>query len=247
MGSSPIFGSDMAISSHRLKIEEKKVLRRLVASLVILVVSIIILIYAGIPLLAKTIIFFTSNRLESITTNVSNTTLISPPVLDSLAEATNSSVISISGMAEKESTVKIFVNAKEAVKVMADRDAKFIAKNLKLSEGTNTVVAVTLKDNQESSPSGSLTIVFKKNPPKLDISSPTEGQKFIAESKDTAISGETDPGNKITVNDRFVIVDSYGKFNYKVTLSDGDNNFRVVATDIAGNQTIVERKVNFTP
>lgn len=237
----------MPTSSHRLKIEEKKIFKKLVTSLVIFVVSIVILMYAGIPILTKTIIFFTSFRKENVTTNVTESVLINPPVLDSQNEATNSSSITVSGMADKESTVKISVNDNEAAKVMADKDAKFVAKNIKLKEGLNTIYATIIDKDLESSPSSSLTITYIKNPPKLDISAPNDGQRFIAESKNITISGETDPGNKVTVNARFAIVDAYGKFNFNMSLSDGDNNLKVVATDAAGNQTTVERKVNFTP
>lgn len=237
----------MTISSHRLRVEEKKVLRKLITSLGIFIVAIIILIYAGIPILTKTIVFLTSFRKENITTNTSESNLINPPVLDALAEATNSSTISVSGTADKEATVKISVNDTEAAKVLAGNDARFVAKSVRLKEGVNTIVATILAQDKESSPSMPLVITYQKNPPKLDITSPAEGQKFLAESKEVTISGETDSGNKITINDRFVIVDPDGKFDYKVGLTSGDNNFKITATDIAGNQTIIERKVNFTP
>ncbi len=237
----------MVISSHRLKIEEKKVFRKLLVTLGIFFVSILIIIFAGIPLLTKTIVFLSSFRKENPGVNIESKSIINPPVFDSLTEATNSSIISVSGRAEKESTVKILLNDTEVAKVMADKDSRFKTKNLKLQEGSNSIVGFTMKNEQESSPSGALTIIYLKKPPKLDITSPSEGQKFIAESKDIFISGETDPGNRVVISDRFIIVNQDGKFNYKVTLSDGDNTFKIVATDIAGNQTIVERKVNYRP
>lgn len=236
----------MTISSHRLKIEEKKVYRKLLTSLGIFVAAILILIYAGIPILTKTIIFLTSFRKENVVSTPENI-LINPPILDPLAEATNSGTIAVSGMADKEVTVRISVNGEELAKVPTDKDGKFTSKNIRLKEGENIITATTLREDKESSPSQPLLISFKKNPPKLDISAPVDGQKFIAEAKEITINGETDPGNRVTVNDRFVIVAQDGKFNYKVTLSDGGNNFKIIATDIAGNQTIVERKVNYSP
>lgn len=236
----------MTISSHRLRVEEKKVLRKLLVSLAIFVVSIIILIYAGIPLLTKTIVFLTSFRKENISTNTSEGNIINPPVLDPLAEATNSSTITVTGTGDKDSTVKISVNDSETAKVLVDKEGKFKIANIRLKEGDNSIVATTLLTDKESSPSQPINIAFKKNPPKLEITAPSDGQKFISD-KDISISGETDPGNKVTINDRFAIVGSDGKFNFKVSLSGGDNNFKIVATDTAGNQTTVERKVNFTP
>lgn len=237
----------MTLLSHRLRIEEKKVYRRLLISLILFVLFILAVVFAGIPLLTRTIIFLSSFHKENSTTNTITTSKIEIPILNPLSEATNSSPILVSGIGEKETTIKILVNDDEAAKTLADKDGKFEAKNIKLREGQNNIVAVTLKYDQESSPSAPQIITYQKKPPKLDISSPNEGQKFLAESKDIAISGQTDPGNKVTINDRLVIVAQDGKFNYKVTLSDGDNNYKIIATDIAGNQTTVERKVSYSP
>lgn len=237
----------MSNSSHRLKIEERKVYRKLLATVIFFVVCMLILIFAGIPLLTKTIVFLSSFRSQDIVTGTYTNDLLHAPVLDSIAEATNSSPVVISGTADKETTVKISVNEVELAKVLSDKDGRFTAKNIKLTEGINTIVASIILQDKESSPSQPLVITFKKNPPKLDIVTPSEGQKFIAEAKDITISGETDPGNRVTINERFVIVAQDGKFNYKTTLSDGDNKFKIVATDIAGNQTIVERKVSYNP
>lgn len=233
----------MTTSSHRLRIEEKKVYRKLFISFLFLVLFISGIIFAGIPLLTRTIIFLTSFNKEKIITTNNSVSKLEIPILNPIAEATNSSPIYISGIGEKETTVKILVNDSEATKILVDKDGKFEAKNIKLSEGKNAVFAVTLKYDQESSPSSSQIIIYQKKPPKLDIATPTEGQKFLSESKEITISGQTDSGSKVTINERFVIVSQDGKFNYKVSLNDGDNNFKVVATDLAGNQTILERKV----
>lgn len=237
----------MTISSHRLKIEEKKVYRKLVFSLVVFCLFIVLVIFAGIPILTKTIVFLTSFRKENILTNTNADIKLEAPVLDPLDAATNSATISVSGYGEVESAVKIYLNDIEAAKVLVDKDSRFTAKNLKLTEGTNNITGITLKADLESSPSAALVIIYKKNPPKLDISSPSENQIFIAENKEITISGETDPGNKVTINDRFVILNQDGKFNYKTALSDGENRFKIAATDIAGNQTIIERKVTYSP
>lgn len=236
----------MTLSSHRLKVEERKVYRKLVTTVVIFFVSIIVIIYAGIPLLTKMILFLSSGS-NSTNTSVNNTLSVNPPILNSLAEATNSATISVSGTADKNTTVKISINDTEVVSVLVDKDSNFLAKNLRLTEGSNSIVATELVGNQESSPSAIVEITYKQKPPQLDISSPGEGQKFLAESQNINISGDTDPGNKVTINDRMAIVGPDGKFNFPVSLSNGDNNYKIVATDIAGNQTIIERKVSYTP
>jgi len=236
----------MLPSSHRIKTQEKKLVRKLGITIGTLIFSGILLLYVGLPLFAKLIVLVSSFR-KSETTSNSTTSIVLPPTMDPLPEATNSSRIIISGYGESESRIKILVNEKEVEEVIAATDGKFEAKNILLSEGVNKIIAKTIKDKQESNLSEALIITLKKGEPKLDISSPVEDEKFSADSKEITIRGETDPGNKVTVNDRLAIVDTSGKFNFTAHLSDGENKFKVVATDNAGNQTEIERKVNYSP
>lgn len=237
----------MIPSSHRLRVEEKKLLRKLVWTFISLIIGLIILIYMGLPLFAKIIVTLGSLRQDkTITSDISQTVLF-PPVLDPIFEATNSSRITITGFGTEESTVKIFVNNEEKAKALVDKEGKFKASNIVLTEGNNTITAKTIKDDKESSLSSPLTISYIKNPPKLEIESPSDGQKFSSDNKEITIIGETDPVNKLIINERMVIVDQNGKFSYKVTLSDGENAFKIIATDQAGNKTEMDRKVTYNP
>lgn len=236
----------MIISSHRMRAEEKKLYRKLITTIVFLVLTIVVIIYAGIPLLVKIVVGISSLRTGKQVETTNSTSLIFPPVLDPVEEATNSAKIAVSGFAEKEATVKIYVNNKESVKVLADKDGRFSAPRVMLEEGANIINATIVKEDKESSPSGEFVVIYKKNAPKLEISSPNEGQKFFSDSKDITISGETDPGSRVTVNDRLAIVNPNGNFDFRVSLSSGENTFKIVAIDNAGNKTEMERKVTFT-
>lgn len=236
----------MTITSHRIKVEEKRALKKLLTTLAIFVFTLLFFIYIGLPLLAKIIVTLSSLQREKISNKITAEPIIQRPILDSLVAATNSATVTFSGYGEKEATVKILINNEEVARTLTDSDARFITQDIKLVEGLNVITAISLKDSQESSPS-SLSITYIQKPPKLDILTPSEGQKFSGELKDIRITGETDPGNKVTINERLVIVNQEGKFNFPFTLSSGDNFLKIVATDKAGNQTIVERKVSFTP
>ncbi len=170
-----------------------------------------------------------------------------PPIFDSTFEATNSGKINLSGYGEKETVVKISINNKEVASTKTDREGKFTAKNLFLNEGENLITAKIVKDNQESSASSPLTIIYKKNPPKISIISPKDGEKIIGDEKNITITGETDAGNKVTINDHLAIVDQEGKFTFNATLSDGENIFKIKATDNAGNSTETEIKLTYNP
>ena len=237
----------MTISSHRLRTEEKKLFKKLLFSFGFFLASIFFLIYIGLQLFAKFILFTSSMGKNNSTTETKESTILFPPILDPTFEATNTAKINVSGFGEKETTVKIIVNDEVFAKVPADKEGKFIVSNISLSEGTNSIKAITIKDDKQSSPSSALIVEYIKAAPKLEIEEPSEGENFYSDKKNISITGITDKGNKVSINDHQAIVDQEGKFSYPVTLSEGDNNFKIIAYDNAGNQTTLERKVIYHP
>lgn len=233
-------------SPHRLRAEEKRLFRKAILVILFSIITFMAIIFGGLPLLAKIIISTSPARKESVAEN-STSDNIQPPVLDPIAESTNSGKVKISGYAKKESKVVILLNNKEIVNVKSDTDGKFITKDIDLDEGENNFTAKVVENKHESNISKIAVVNFKKTPPKIDISSPKEGEKFYSENKNIVISGKTDPGVKIIINDRLVIVDSEGNFSQSVKLSDGDNNFKIKAIDDAGNSSDTNRKVSYTP
>lgn len=228
-----------------MRMEQKRLYRKLFLGLTSVAIAFLAVLFIGLPLLAKIIVLVTPASKEAIIANQTADSYLFPPVLDPLVEATNSAKIVVSGTGEKDSKVKILVNNKAKITIPTDKDGKFKTANITLTEGDNTISAVTIKDNKDSSPSSVMTVVYNKEPPSLDISAPQDDEKFSGDQRDIVILGETAPENKVIVNDRSVIVGNNGKFNYRVTLSDGDNTFKITAIDPAGNKTEVEKKVKY--
>lgn len=238
----------MMISSHRLKAEENKMQRKLIGKLVIFILTFVAVIFVGVPILVKIIITVSSFKKDNIINTANETAAFFPPVLDPILEATNSSPIILSGYSEKNAKVKIYINGKESNQTVTDTEGKFRISNVQLSEGNNTLVASTLQGDKESTTSSPLNIIYKKSSPTLDISSPKDGDKFSSDDNKARIMiGSTDPGNRVTVNGRQVIVDSTGKFQFTLSLAGGDNVLKVEAIDIAGNKTETELKVTYNP
>ena len=235
----------MKLSSHRLRQEEKKFTRKLITSLTIVAVSGIFVIFFGLPLLAK-VVYFTSGT-QKQTQNTSDTSLaLLPPTLDPMATATNSAKINVSGYSISDAAIIVVVNGEESTKIPTDKDGKFNSNEISLKEGENKINAFVVRKDQESSPSATFIVIYKKSNPKIEISSPENGARIRQDNRDITISGTTDPGNRMTINDRLVIVQNDGSFNFKVTLTDGDNAIQLQAIDEAGNITGQELKVNFS-
>ncbi len=235
----------MTYLSHRIKVEEKKVYRKLVLTIVVLLSIGIFLVFAGLPLLANAILFTTSFKSDKSGLTTNNSAILFPPSLNPIFEATNTAKITVSGYGEKEAAIKIIVNNKDQVKAATDADGKFTAININLTEGENIIKAVNLKDNKESTTSSPIVVIYKKTLPKLEIDKPKDGDKFSGDQQNISITGSTDQGNRLTVNSRMAIVNPQGKFDFNYKLVEGDNNFKITVLDNAGNQTTKELKVNY--
>ncbi len=101
-----------------------------------------------------------------------------------------------------------------------------------LADGKHTV-SVELTDNGGNTASMSWSFEVDTTPPELRITSPTNVP--LTYNSVFWINGTTDPGASVTINGEQVTVNSDGTFTYKATLEDGENVFKVTATDSAGN------------
>lgn len=235
----------MPYISHRLRVKEKKVFKKLFWSFFIFIGSGILAVYAGLPLLAKIAIGL--SRLGNNETAVEKTGpgKIFKPIVDPLPVATNSANIRVSGFSEKERKIFVLVNGQETVNAYTDDEGKFKFSSIMLNPGENKIeVIAEFQDNR--SEATEYYVTYKNEPPNLEVSQPEDGQIFISDNK-TEIIGITDSGNSVSINDHLIIVDKNGNFRYQVTLSSGENSFMIKAEDEAGNNSQKEIKVNYSP
>ena len=74
-------------------------------------------------------------------------------------------------------------------------------------------------------------------PPRLFSLTPRDGS--ILESQNLRISGKTEIGASVNINDSEVEIDGLGNFVFESTLIEGDNSFRLLLSDQYGNQSII--------
>ena len=206
----------------------------------------LLLLLLGLPLLAKLSLLLEKIRSGEETSIVIDHIPPFPPQLESQFTATNSARLTLQGISEPGSTVKLYLNDKVLEKILVGKDGTFTTR-VALVEGENNITAKAIDQaDNESAFSNPLLISYKKGAPLLEIEFPTE-EELQTEEKEIEIKGKTDPEVNLTINDRFVRVKSNGSFSFLVSLSEGENLIKVVATDQAGNQTKKERKVTFSP
>lgn len=171
-------------------------------------------------------------------TNINTVSYIAPPVLDPMSDATKSATITISGYADDNQTIKLYVNGKMVDTTDVKKNKSFKFTDVKLESGSNEIKAkAETDDDKESNYSSIATISYIDKPPSLDISFPQDGQTISKGDSPITVRGKTDPGVRVTVNDFWAISNGDGSFSYSLALHDGDNQIKFMATDDAGNQT----------
>ncbi|MFH0863684.1 MAG: Ig-like domain-containing protein [Candidatus Gottesmanbacteria bacterium] len=234
-------------SSRLNRFEEKNAYRRLFFTIFITITIIFLAIFLGIPGLMRLSIFI-GNLKSNGEVTVQDTTAPYPPRLEASYTATNSANVTISGYAKSGTTIEVFLNGKTLKAFLIGSDGQFIIPNVTLREGENKITARS-KDTlgNTSQPSNPLKVLYKNKPPEVKISEPEDGQNFNDENKSVKVSGQTEIGSTIYINGRLVILQSDGSFSFSLPLNEGENILKIEVTDIAGNQTTIEKKVTYSP
>lgn len=232
--------------SHLSRLEEKKARQKIKKSAFLLFIFVMLLYFGGVPFFTRISLLLAGPSSKSQSGDTSSTILL-PPRLEPVDEATMSSTINVSGFANEGVKVQLTVNGDDSDSTTIGKDGRFEFKDVTLHEGENTISARSEIGKQASLSSDPIVITYKSKPPILDLAQPEDGRNYYGDDRNAIFSGKTEPGSKVSINDRLVIVNSDGTFTYTNQLSEGENHFKIVAQDIAGNETYLERKVTYKP
>lgn len=222
--------------------------RNFLATLIIIAILLYVALSWALPNLIN--ILGTASKIfkqTSKTESISDRSSLAPPVLFIPYEATNSAKIDIKGYAQSGLKIKIFLDNELKGETDVLEDGSFIVKNIELNLGTQDLFGKTIDDKgQESLISKIVKITYDNEKPTLEITEP-EDNKEIKDNRKVKISGKTEVGTQVFVNSSQVIIDSEGKFQTELSLSDGENIFTIKAEDKATNYTEIIRRVLFKP
>ena len=119
-----------------------------------------------------------------------------------------------------------------------------------LGEGAHTVYFNVSDNDGNAATQASTAFTIDTVPPTLNLTSPADG--LITNKSTIVVSGTTNDATsspvtvKVTVNNgtaQNAEVAANGSFSINVTLTEGSNTIKVVATDSAGKSTTIERTV----
>ncbi len=233
------------VRSRLSKRKENKSKKNLALSILGIILAVLIVLKFGIPLLVNLSLLLSGSQ-NKVETKMQSSSFISPPVLNSFPEATNSANIIISGIASKSQTINLYVNGELADTVKSQNDGEFSFKET-LRPGESTIKAKAIVNEKESEFSNIISTAFKNAAPSLNVDYPSDNQSFSKDQNVIGIKGTTDTDVRVTINGLWAITDNSGKFSYNFPLQNGENKMKIVAEDIAGNKTGKEIKVIYSP
>lgn len=231
--------------SRRQRMFERDSKKNLFLSLFGIIIVLFAVFKFGIPLLASFSLLISGQSAIS-ELKKEEFSFINSPLLNSIPEATNSAVIIISGKSAKDTEIELFINESLVDKTSADSEGEFEFEQT-LSEGNNKISVRAREDGKISDFSQSFDVLFDAKIPELSIDSPSDGQSFSKDQNRAQVTGKTETNSTITVNGFRAIVNGSGNFSYNFPLQNGENKIKVIAYDLAGNQTEKEIKVTYSP
>ncbi|KKR26902.1 MAG: hypothetical protein UT58_C0004G0045 [Microgenomates group bacterium GW2011_GWC1_39_7b] len=239
----------MARNYSRLaSVEERRNLRRAITYIVLAISGLVLLFFLGIPVIGRFTAFVSDLGKSNKPITNTDKTPPAPPRFNTFPDFTNQNQISLAGTTESGTTIKLTFN-RNVIDTLADKDGTFTFSNLTLNDGYNIFFATsTDAAGNNSQQTQEYKIVFDNKPPDLTIESPGDGSTFFgSKQRQITIQGISESGVQITINDRVVVVDDNGKFQYTLTLNEGENKFTIKATDQAGNSIEKDLMLSFSP
>lgn len=232
----------------RLRNKVKSTLyKNTIISIVVILVIVALVVFFGLKLLINfSLLLGRIKSIGEVPIDTQNEFML-PPSINPLPEATNSAVISISGIASQPGqTIELFLNDDRKTESLADNNSQFTFSELRLDQGLNRLKTKAKSNGKESDFTNEIIIEYETTPPALEVQEPTSGH-VIKKTPQVRVVGKTEPDTSVFINEFLPIVDSGGNFSYTMPLSEGENTIKVTAIDRAGNQTINEIKVTYQP
>jgi len=236
----------MARKSRLSKSFQKRSRNTFILSILGIIVIVFLLFKYGIPLISDASFLFgkVTSTPESTDEKESQEVFVTTPRLYSLPNTVGVENITVEGSALSGLTIEIYLNGVSAGKTKTDESGEF-SYEITLTQGDNIIKAKAIINESESEFSNSRTVRFSNTGPELIVESPAKDSD-IKGGNPIEVKGTTNPDSTVTVNGFQAIINSEGKWSYRLTLVDGGNDILIVSLDPAGNKTEETIHVNYS-
>ncbi|HSX39222.1 MAG TPA: Ig-like domain-containing protein [Candidatus Saccharimonadales bacterium] len=227
------------------KLSEEDLMKRFL-TLVVLIVAILVGLAASVlffgPKIGSVFGFLSVNRVEK---KQVDTIAPVPPLFTNPPEATSKDSVDLTGSAEPNSKVQLFVNGPEQQSTTADLAGSFTFKGVKLISGSNTIFAkATDTSGNVSDPSNTISLVLDKDKPEITIDSLNDGDTVKNLDKRIMVTGSVNEKATITINKNLAVLKPDLTFSILLGVSEGEVQITIDAVDLAGNKS--EKVLNVT-
>lgn len=225
--------------------QQRKTRKQIFVYSVLSVLLILAMIRFGVPGFIQLIAFFGNPKPS--TTEVDSGYIPQKPVLEPVAEATNSSPIAIKGVAGANVSVRLSVNGLTVAEDTSDSEGGFEFENVKLTLDDNSISVVAISDTGRESNPETAEVVLDRTAPEITVTSPQDGSSYYGAAQKTVnIQGEiNEDDTEVKINGNYVRLGSNNTFDHRLALNQGDNEITVTARDRAGNSSEVKMKLVF--
>ena len=230
------------------QIEAKRTNRQTIILFIVTLLSVLLVIFVGIPGMIKLAIFLGDVR-EIPGQNSQSDVPPTPPVVSAIPSATNSAQLKISGFSQPGNTIILYQNNTKTDTTTSDKDGAFEFPLVRLGEGQNYLYTQAINNQKlESARSKTQSIQLLTKPPEITITSPKDNQQFFTSTQQRqTIIGSVTNKSTLTINGQIAVTNNQGEFSFAIFLKEGDNLIELIATDDAGNQTTKSIKLTFQP
>lgn len=167
------------------------------------------------------------------------------PYLDPIPEASTQNSVSITGKSEPGVKVILFIDGSQQSEVVTDNEGGFAFSNIQIGLSP-TKIQVMAQDNagNQSTKTREYTVYQDIQAPTIEILTPKKNEVFKSTERTYKVTGKTEIGAYVYVNDQISVTDDQGNFAEDLALKDGGNEIKIKAIDKAGNE--IEEKIYMT-
>ena len=229
------------------RVRSRKAGKQGVVYLALAGVLVLVTLIWGLPAVARLTGYLISSDDTDITIAEQRPT---PPIFSDIPEATYSAQVRIGGYAQPGLDVVLYINGAERESKLVSESGTFTFDKVHLTEGDNTAYAYTATPHDlRSEQSKSYVIVLDGSKPTVTIDTPKDAEVFRGQGQRiTTFTGSVnEPGAKVYIGERMVIVQSDGKFSLPYQLVEGDQEISIKAIDKAGNEGLSSIKLRWEP
>lgn len=232
------------LQQHRQNQTNSRIIKLIIFSVALLA----IFFFVGLQSIINATVFLNNlirgNTTQTQQTEQNNANFYGIINVDEPEVATKEAQISISGDVTEFKTVEFYINNVKADNATVKPNGTFSKEIGKLRVGENKIyVLAKTQDNKHTKQSDTYSVIYKNEPPELEIETPKNGDK--TNKSEIQIKGKTDKDVTVRINNSPVVVSVEGGFTSNFRLKDGENKLEITATDIAGNQEKQEITVTY--